>query len=106
MSEAKGDCYEAAVHTMLDLNKDVRPYARLCHGTVVGNAEPVLGVPFGHAWVEVGGAVLDNSNGGSTITPMERYYQRGSIEPATVTRYTYDEMCLAMVKARHYGPWH
>lgn len=100
-----GDCYDSAVDTMYALAPEARAFARLVHGTVIGNAEPVLNKAFSHAWVEMGGVVIDNSNGNETVTRIERYYGIARIDPATVVRYTYEDMLFALVRHRHYGPW-
>lgn len=102
---SEGDCYEAAALLMVALPSQARDSARLCHGTVIGNAAPVLGIPFGHAWVEIGDTVFDNSNGGQTVTRASVYYQRGTIDPATVTCYTWAQTAHALVSTEHYGPW-
>lgn len=103
---ANGDCYESAARFMLGLPSAARDGFRLCHGVVTGNGEPVIGVRFGHAWVEVGDTVFDFSNGQETMTRRERYYDAASIDPSEVVRYEWLDAATMLVKARHYGPWH
>lgn len=100
-----GNCYESAVDIMNALPPEGRRWARLVHGTVIGNAPPVLDRPFSHAWVEIGGAVFDNSHGNETVTRREVYYERARIDPATVTLYDYETMLLMLARRKHYGPW-
>lgn len=100
----EGDCYEAAY--LLGKQLSVVPVDfRVCHGIVTGNRAPVVGVRFGHAWVEMGNTVFDNSNGNQTMTPRDRYYERASIRASEVQRYTWTDTMLNALRSGHYGPW-
>ncbi len=102
--KGEGDCYEAAVHAMLEMPLGMRADAMLVHGTVIGTAGDVVGQRFGHAWVELAGdVVLDGSNGHSYVGRRETYYSVGSVE--VDRRYTFAQMMAAMARAKHYGPW-
>lgn len=101
-----GDCYEWAASFMVKLPEAARDGFRLCHGVVTGNAPPVVGVRFGHAWVEVGDTVFDFANGKQTVTRRERYYDHGSIDPNEVVRYGWLDTATLMLRHGHYGPWH
>lgn len=103
-NSGEGDCYEAAYLLAKQLNDAGAP-AIVCHGIVTGNAEPVIGKRFGHAWVEMGDVVFDNSNGRETATRRARYYQNGTIDPSEVRRYEWQDAMLWALRTRHYGPW-
>jgi hypothetical protein len=102
--KATGDCYRAnaKLHTALTEELGVTS-ALLCHGTVTGTAGAAKGISFGHCWVELGGLVLDNSNGKEHAVPRELYYEVGNVRD--VKRYTRLEAAREMVRTGHWGPW-
>lgn len=95
-----GDCYEAAGHFMMDHRPAIG--MTLVHGEVLGQG-PLDGVRFGHAWVETGGTVIDESNGRHIRMPKELYYTIGDIRKTV--RYSYDDFAHKVSKAKHWGPW-
>jgi hypothetical protein len=106
---ARGDCYEAACGYMLDHRDDAD--LRLVHGEVSGQG-PLQGITFGHAWVEDGDWVIDQSNGRDIRMPRSMYYAIGNIDAHNnIHRYTFAEMrerCLGKVDCKNsgtYGPW-
>lgn len=118
VTEGKGDCYEAAVHFMMD---NLSYKYRLCHGLVTGKG-PMLGKRFGHAWVESSDdppsdipdlykdkfdwtVCIDKSNGLDIELPRDVYYAFGGIYHEEVKRYTREEMLKWMLKTNNYGPW-
>ena len=99
--DGDGDCYEAAAKLLME-HRDC-PGIALAHGTVTGQGA-VAGIRYGHAWVEIGDAVLDPSNGRLVVARKPAYYAAGEIaEP--VARYTFAEAAREMLETGHYGPW-
>jgi hypothetical protein len=96
-----GDCYEAAAK-LLYAHRSC-PGIVLVHGTVTGQG-PIAGMRYGHAWIEIGDAVLDLSNGRFVCARRKTYYAAGEIrEP--VARYDFEAAARQMLETRHYGPW-
>ncbi len=93
-----GDCYAVAGRIALSAPDD----HLLCHGTVTGRGK-VSGIPFGHAWIEVGDEVIDKSNGLNARVHRDAYYALGQVWD--VTRYTPAEARRLMGLTRHFGPW-
>ena len=52
----KGDCYEAAARFVIGNSRC--PGIMLAHGEVTGQG-PIVGIRYGHAWAEIGDAVID-----------------------------------------------
>jgi hypothetical protein len=96
-----GDCYEAAAKFVIAQAK--RPGIRLMHGEVTGTGGAVVCLRYGHAWVELGGAVIDPSNGRCLVATRRNYYAAGQVGAIRV--YTPKEAIAFMLKTRHYGPW-
>lgn len=111
MSEAQvrsGDCYEAALRTAHDLYLNGVQSAEsihVCHGDVTGTGGDVLGVRYGHGWVEVNDVVFDFSNGSRAVARRDLYYQVGSIVDSEVTRYVITDAAFLAVRSGHSGPW-
>ena len=92
-----GDCYPTAGRYVMDNHDSV-----LVHGTVTGQG-PIEGQRIGHAWCEVGGVVIDRSNGNDILMSRDRYYEIGEIiDPV---KYTHEEAISMMVDTGHFGPW-
>ena len=110
MSEATGDCYEAAAKYIVDKvlafwAKDPKPDLLLVHGEVAGQG-PLEGRTLGHAWVEEGDTVIDVSNGRDIRMPKELYYAIGGIDEIGNTRvYTPEEARRKILEHKTYGPW-
>ena len=96
----RGDCYEAAAIFLLGHPRC--PGIALVHGEVTGQGR-IEGVRYGHAWVEIGDAVIDPSNGRMICMRKCFYYEIGEI--STVVRYSPEEARQLLVKNLHYGPW-
>ena len=101
---AKGDCYEAAFHWLLELPTEVTDKAKLCHGMVHG-AGPLEGKKFGHAWGELGGVIFDYSNGRKGEYIKALYYSAGRIDESEVFCYPGLKGLGKAARAKHYGPW-
>lgn len=99
-----GDCYESAFHWILELPDDAAKHAKVCHGMVHGQG-PLVGKKFGHAWGEMGGMVIDNSNGNDVVMPKALYYAMGKIDESEVYSYPLAKFLSKAAKAKHYGPW-
>ena len=98
-----GDCYEAALHYMLD--NAGNNSLRLVHGEVAGQG-PLQGCTYGHAWIEEGDLVIDVSNGRDIRLPKELYYAIGRINELNNTHvYTLKEMAQRAKEYEVYGPW-
>ena len=106
---AVGDCYEAAFNWIFEhciLNTADRrgdPGIFLVHGEVTGQG-PIEGVLYGHAWVEDGDLVIDQSNGRNLRMSRADYYRRGRIGD-NLHRYTPEEARRKILATRVYGPW-
>lgn len=97
-----GTCYQDALHYMMSKGKRGDKSMLLCHGLVTGQG-PISGIVYGHAWVEKGGTVVDET---VPITIDKRiYYAIGNIKEKNVYRYTFDEMAKKVTEFGTYGPW-
>ena len=105
--EANGDCYEAAGQYMMQectFGKDNCGLV-LVHGEVMGQGH-LEGIPFGHAWVEMDGTVIDKSNGRDLQLPSALYYYAGKInEINNVIKYPWSEAKMKILEYEHWGPW-
>lgn len=104
-----GDCYEAAFHFVMDKNvfsgdDDDKGYV-LVHGIPTGTGGGIVGLKFGHAWIEYGVDVIDPSNGKIVILPKLLYYEIGKIDPKECKRYTWPEARRRALDKGHYGGW-
>lgn len=105
-----GDCYEAAMRYLLDHVLGIGVESpdhdlRLVHGEVAGQG-PMLGVTFGHAWIEDGDIVIDQSNGRNIRLPRAVYYAVGRIgELNNIHVYTPEEARDKCLEHGVYGPW-
>ena len=97
----KGDCYEAAARFVI--GNSLCPGIVLAHGEVTGQG-PIAGIRYGHAWAEIGEAVIDPSNGRIVCTRKDAYYGIGKITGGVV-RYSPAEARRLMLDTLHYGPW-
>ena len=67
-------------------------------------------MPMGHAWVEVGSTVYDNSNGRKIKISKSKYYHSGAIDGLLKKgykqhRYKGIEVAEMVLKNKHWGPW-
>ena len=105
-----GDCYEAAVNYLLDHTlgmgvQNPNHDLRLVHGEVAGQG-PLEGKTLGHAWIEDGDMVIDQSNGRDVYMPKWMYYQLGRIhELNNIHVYTPEQARAKMIETKIYGPW-
>ena len=102
-----GDCYEAAGKLALEFIRCKHPKAELVHGVALNSLDYM---PMGHAWVEVGGTVYDNSNGRKIKISKSKYYHSGAIgelmkKGYKQNRYKGLEVATAVLKYKHWGPW-
>lgn len=97
-----GNCFEVALRNVMDDGPNGTML--LCHGVVTGQG-PLSGIRFTHAWNEIGGYVLDESNGNSVLTPVDNYYAIGDIDPDEVFKYDFREMGENVLMYGTYGPW-
>jgi hypothetical protein len=116
--KATGDCYEAAFNWLFENVlfpfgaplKDEADRIFLVHGEVAGQG-PLEGLRYGHAWIEHGDTVIDQSNGGNRRLPKSVYYSMGRIVPEfppfkpNIHRYTPEQARKKVLKHKHYGPW-
>jgi hypothetical protein len=105
----EGDCYRRAVDVAEDLLRQLPAVfdIRIAHGLVIGTGGEAEGLRYGHAWVEVGGAIVFDASQGETVSvPLPLYYRAGSVDPTLVVRYSLTEARRAMLDHGHYGPWH
>ena len=65
---------------------------------------PIAGIRYGHAWAEIGDAVIDPSNGRIVCGRKDAYYALGKIT-GCVVRYSPAEARRLMLETLHYGPW-
>jgi len=97
----RGDCYEAAA--MFVIGNAFCPGIVLAHGEVTGQGK-IAGIRYGHAWVEIGDAVIDPSNGRKICMRRDAYYAIGKIT-GSVVRYAPHDARRMMLETHHYGPW-
>ena len=98
-----GDCYEVSGKYLMDNGMYGRnPDLVLVHGIVHGQGK-IKGIPYGHAWVEDGGEVIDRSNGRDLRLPKELYYALGGI--SETRRYSISDMRKKVNEHEHWGPW-
>lgn len=93
-----GNCYQEAFDLVLQLHRVMN--ATLVHGRPTLTIEPFC--QYGHAWVEVGDAVIDPKAG---AVPKDMFYLIGKIERVLCTRYTGQQALEMSLKHEHYGPW-
>ena len=98
--EGMGDCYQAAGRLIMEHISN----GKLVHGMVNGQGK-LNGIRFGHAWVEVGGKVLDHSNGKKKSMSKNVYYALGKINSSECKYYKYKKAAKFMVSKGHWGPW-
>ena len=109
MNDETGDCYEAAFGWIfrhcLNFTADRKGDSNifLVHGEVTGQGK-IEGVKYGHAWVEDGGTVIDQSNGRNLVMPRQIYYRLGKIG-TNIHRYTPEQARKKAVTTGVYGPW-
>jgi hypothetical protein len=96
-----GDCYEAAAKFVVA--HAACPSIRLVHGEVIGTGGAVVCIRYGHAWVELGDALIDPSNGRCVVARRRDYYAAG--QASALQSYTFKEARQWMLRTRHYGPW-
>ena len=77
------------------------------HAVVIGTGGEAEGIEYGHAWIEVGDMVFDQSNGRDMKVPKDMYYRIGQVstEKGKMYRYTEQEARKKMLDSGHYGPW-
>ena len=115
--QANGDCYEAAFNWVFEhclhwISADRKGDKGifLVHGEVRGQG-PIAGLRYGHAWVEDGDMVIDQSNGRNIRMPKVAYYALGGVYPDTppfkpnLHRYTPEEARGRCLETKIYGPW-
>lgn len=94
-----GECYKTAGKYVIDHEGE------LVHGTIKGVAkssgEPAPAID--HAWVEVGDAVYDGTQG--QFYERADYYSKMGVDPASATRYNRDQALARMLETEHFGPW-
>jgi len=103
----QGLCYENAGRFVMQKKEFDGEPLFLCHGEVFASGKEIY---HGHAWVEWGngvGMVIDPSNGKpeAMIVVLPTYYQLGKIDPATVKRFTANELVHKVARHPHWGPW-
>ena len=105
---ATGDCYEAAVHTMMRLcDEGDTSHYRLVHAEIVGQG-PIEGVRHGHAFVVdvVKDLAYDESNGKKVCWPLPVYASVARINEARNWYvYTMKQASHWMLETGVYGPW-
>ena len=97
-----GDCYNVAGRYLMDHAFGEDSGLLLVHGEVGGQG-PLAGIRMGHAWIEDGDMVIDNSNGTNRTIPKQLYYAIGNI--GQTFKYTMDEMRKKVLEYGHWGPW-
>ena len=105
--DGKGDCFEVAGRTMIDLTEEQELSGmKLVHAYVYGQGN-LTGRRFEHAWNEQGDVVLDNSNGGSVVLRKEQYYEAGGVvgEAGAYASYDKEKSMINLLKHGHWGPW-
>ena len=103
LNESKpGDCYQVSGRFIMDTGGDDKH--RLVHGMVDGQGS-LKGLRYGHAWVEYGNKVIDNSNGKYREYAKDMYYNVGNIVSKDTKYYNLTEARNWIAKTKHWGPW-
>lgn len=106
--KANGDCYQAAGQYMMSkcqFDKFACDDMVIVHGEVMGQGQ-LMGVTFGHAWIESNNMVIDVSNGRNITLPIGIYYAIGMIgEIDNFIKYTWEEAREKITEFEHWGPW-
>lgn len=96
-----GNCFEAAFKMLLEADED----AVLVHAEVEGQGR-LEGVRFGHAFVQSGETVYDNTNGRGVVMHAAMYRLLGGIDSIGNTHtYTRKQAVEKALTYGHYGPW-
>jgi len=100
-----GDCYDVAGRYILSFNgENIDKRHRLVHGMVNGQGS-LIGLRFGHAWIEHDSMVIDKSNGNDVTLPKQIYYKAGHIKEGDNKYYTQDEARKWILETGNWGPW-
>jgi len=91
-----GNCYQVALNTFMENPSKYK----LVHGIVTGQSA-ISGIQYGHAWVEDGDMVIDNTV--PIKIPKVVYYAIGNIE--YVKSYNSTDVWKMLDKFGTYGPW-
>jgi len=109
VKQAKGDCYETSGRIAIDgrikgIEFVGKPY--LVQSEVRGQGD-LMGVRFGHSWIEDDEFVYDYSNGKELKIPKVFYYYLGDIQmiEPRYYRYTFAQAKKKMIETGHYGSW-
>jgi len=97
-----GTCYQDAMTYMMRHSKRGKDDILLCHGLVVGQGA-IEGILYGHAWVEKGNKVIDETI--PIVIDKRAYYAIGKIKEKNVFRYTYSDISEKVTEFKTYGPW-
>lgn len=89
-------CYNAALHAMWAAAEAGRD-PELVHGFYTPCRHE-------HAWCEVGGDVIDLTQGEAPV-PRVDYYAANQIDPAEVRRYSPREASALLLVTNSCGPW-
>ncbi len=103
-NEKLGDCFENSVEFMMG-NRGADFV--LVHGLVTGTGGDVKEMRFVHAWLELGGVIIDPSKniGDPLIRIRADYYEVGKIKESETKRYNFEEMRDMVLKYKTYGTW-
>lgn len=103
--KAIGTCYVRAFHYLAKLPKEQRDKAKLVHGKIVGRIGSD-NVRFGHAWVELGGDVIEllYHKKKPRITLKQKYYRIYRV--SNTKKYTAREMYeVGLKNGGTFGSW-
>ena len=109
VKQGKGDCYQTSGGIAIDggikgIEFVGKPY--VVHAEVRGQGD-LMGVRFGHSWVEDDEFVYDYSNGKDLKIPKFFYYYLGDIQKVEPKyyRYTFAQAKKKMLESGHFGSW-
>lgn len=109
VKKGKGDCYQTSGTIAMDggirgVEFVGKPY--VVHAEVRGQGD-LMGVRFGHSWVEDDEFVYDYSNGKDLKIPKFFYYYLGDIQKVEPKyyRYTFAQAIKKMLESGHFGSW-
>jgi hypothetical protein len=106
-----GDCYYVSGQFALNNVREIggqafigTPY--LVHAEVSGQGS-LLGIGYGHAWIEDDVLVYDFSNGRDLIFPKDIYYKIGKVvtKKPQYFKYTFEEARKKMATIGTFGCW-
>lgn len=98
-----GDCFGSACNAVIDAPAVTKPH--YVYGKIKPNVGPQVGKKFGHAWVEMGDVVVDESNKKRIIMRKEDYYEKAGVKEADLVKLSQEDTAKLMTGTGRTGPY-